>query len=234
MFRMMFAGPIVALAALVALPASAITLGFDGVPEGDTNICGPGGNPGSVVEAGFTISNCPEHDYDTPSAIHLHDAVDDVPVLFTNFVTFTGPSPFDALSVTIQSLGTELYDDDPVSGEINLAFDNVLLTGYRGGAEVASQLFSTSLTEGTIHTVAFAPGFAALDSLRIKAILPDWAQLRAIYPDAQCNDIFCSHFDLLDISLAPAVDAPIPLPAPLLLLGGGLALLGGMRARLRP
>jgi hypothetical protein len=206
------------LLAFSAAPANAALLTFDGVAIGGIG-CPPG--PGSVVESGFTISNCPGY-FIEPGEIHL----DDGGTGFSSFVDFSSDMRFDAVSVAIQNFGESYFVDDITWQSV--PYDNVLFTGYRDGVLVASQGYSSfAVAAFATEVVLFDSDFAALDLLRIAQVFPSIEE-QFLHPDAYCVDVPCGHVSLKEITLAP-----VPLPAGLPLLAGALALLGFAASRRR-
>jgi hypothetical protein len=207
-----------ASATLVALSTSAtnaVVLTFDGVPNGEIG-CPP--NPTSIVESGFTISNCPGW-FIEPGEIHLDDGGSS----FQDSVGFSSSRPFDAISVAIQGLGSSFLDLD--SDEL-VPYDNVLFEGFQDGTLVASQSYSTfSLDVLQIDAVLFGSDFALLDLLIIRQVLPG-ADDFLRFPNAECFDSPCAHVSLKEITVSP-----IPLPPGLPLLLTALAIVGHVRWR---
>lgn len=202
MFRMPLGAFVIAAAVGATSSGSAATLTFGGVPNGEAG-CGLGGNPESIVESGFTISNCPGW-FVAPGQIHLDDGGSP----FQDHVDFSTAGLFEAESVTIIGRGTAFFD---VGLNDLVPYDNVLFEGFRDGGLVASQSFSTFGLMGVPATVLFDPEFALLDLLRITQVLPgpdDFAR----FPNAECVDFPCGHVDLEQIVLNEIT--PIPLPAP--------------------
>lgn len=217
-FRPFFPLSLLAAALLLsAAPAAAAVLSFNGVPGGGDGCLA--GNPESVTEAGFTISNCPGY-WIAPGEVHL----DDGGTGFRDSVDFSAPFRFRAESVTILGLGSAFTDQETWEP---VAYENVLFEGFRDGVLVARQGHSTGILANSIHTVLFGPDFAALDLLRISQVLPGAEDL-ARYPDAYCADSPCAHVSLLEIRLSP-----VPLPAGLPLLAAALMAFGFLARRRR-
>lgn len=189
--------------------AEALTLTFDGIPEG-----GGEPQPTTIVESGVTISVGSWSDgvtwWSVPDAIHL----DDSGTSFTDEVTFETEREFRALSLRLIGMSMSSYvliDDEPIP----VPYDNVLLTGYRDGTLLATARFTTGLDSGIVD-YTFGPDFAGLDLLRITNIRPEGTFWEG-YP-IQCDDAPCGHFSVDDLTIAP-----VPLPPALPL---GVAALG--------
>ncbi len=215
MYRPVFCS--LASAMLIAFSTTATdaaTLTFDGVPQG--NLCPP--NPESIVESGFTISNCPGW-FTEPGEIHLDDGGSS----FQNSVGFSSSLSFDATSVAIQGLDWNFFDD--LSNEL-VPYDNLLFEGFQDGTLVASQSYSTfSLDLNEIATVLFGSDFSFLDSLMITQVFPSADDLLR-FPLASCMTVPCAHVSLKEITLST-----IPLPPALPLLLTAFAIVGCVRWR---
>lgn len=213
-----FAAPLFAIAvAGGAVGAQAATqLTFDAVPSGDVS-CPP--EPASFVESGYTISNCPVA-YIYPGDIHLDDG--GTPI--NSFVDISRVALFDALSIEVRGYGTEVYEPG-VPGPYD--YDNVVVTGFRSGSEVANQSFSTTtLASGSITSFLLSSEFSGLDSLRVRQVFPS----PALYPWAVCEDFPCAHIDLVS---AVVQDFEVPLPGALPLLAGGIGVLAAFAGMAR-
>lgn len=190
--------------------SAAVVLEFNDVPDFGGGCTAP--EP-FVIESGFTIGNCPQFNT-RPGTIHL----DDFGTAYNAAVQFSGPRPFDAISVEIDRLGwefTEFVDPD----RIDRPYDNLVFRGFRDGSEVVNQTASTFESGGTF---LFDATFSALDLLEIEQVLPGSAVL-AQFPNAEC-DAPCAHVDLERVTLAP-----VPLPATFLPLALGITALAGFR-----
>ena len=203
------------LMATSSVAAASVVLEFDDVPDfgGGCTATEP-----FVVEGEITIGNCPQS-FTRSGTIHL----DDSGSAYNSLVQFSGPRPFDAVSIEIIRLGWEFKEDTGV-GRIERPYDNLAFRGFRDGVQVADQVASTFESGGTFQ---FDAGFSALDLLEIEQVLPNAVE-QAQYPDATC-DAPCAHVDLERVTLAP-----VPLPATIFPLVLGIAGLAVIRRRRSP
>lgn len=201
----------VTLLALSAPAAHATLLTFDSVPAGGA---GCWSSPDSVVESGFTISNCPGY-FIEPGEIHLNDGGSG----FSSFVDFSYDTAFDAVSIMIENLGISWFID--YNAGVSIPYDNVVFSGYRDGVLVASQSYS-SFALGILGTatVLFDSDFLGLDMLRVAQVLPSAAE-RQQHPGAFCFEPPCGQVSLMEGTLMP-----VPVPAALPLFAGAFGVLG--------
>lgn len=208
-------GTAIALAALLPLAAAANTVTFDSLPDYGT-VLGSGGNGSPFVEDGITVNatNGVLAQYFTAGTAHLDDSGTGI----TSGLIFTMASPFAAASFTLISLGYDFFDvPDPLT-------DNILVTGFSGGAAVASAGFTLSDVFGEVQSFSLGAAFTALDALLVEIVFPQ--------NSAMCGAP-CGHFDLDEVVLNPT-PAAVPLPPAMALMGAaGLALAGLSRRRRR-
>ncbi|MFV0474418.1 MAG: VPLPA-CTERM sorting domain-containing protein [Pikeienuella sp.] len=144
------------------------------------------------------------------------------------------------------SIFARFYERNPSRFEA-VESDVITITGYRDGAEVASQSLRSQASAGASNTVfggvglALGAGFSAIDRLVID-IDPGYSNTR-IYPlrdgyfhgcagsaigyvSMVCN---FAQLDNLEIDSDVGAPSPVPLPASAWLLGGALGGLGGWR-----
>lgn len=208
------AGAIMALVAL-ALPQTALanTMTFDSLEDG----AGPGTLQPYIEDGISATASGGTLGYMVPGSLHL----DDSGTPFANRVSFTMAGLFDFISLDLLGLGSSYEIDGILS-----AYDNVLFEGFRGGLQVATLLFST----GTINPETFVitnaslgGGFVGLDEFRITNLQPT-----LIDDTHQCRDQPCGHVSVDNLTLSP-----VPVPAALPMLLGGIGLLGviGLRRR---
>ena len=195
--------------ALLATHANATTITFDALPDEGTALSDPNG--GTVYkENGITVNALSGVAawWTNPGYAHL----DDAGTGFTSALEFNeGGGTFDALGFSLLSLG--YLDLDPFLPPVT---DNILVSGFSGAALVASTTFTLTDILFATQDLALDSSFQGLTSLVIELA----------YPSGQwCAP--CGHFDLDSVTLANV--APVPLPAPALLMGAGIAALGGIR-----
>lgn len=157
-----------------------------------------------------------------PGAAHL----DDSGTSFASTIAFTMASPFDFVSLDLMGFGTSY-----TNGTDNIAYDNVLFEGYRGGTLVAQKTFSTGITSGTfdITSADLGAGFVDLEEFRIASVQPS-----SLKPDFSCGAP-CGHFSVDNLTLSTTPLRPVPLPAalPMLLIGIGTLMAAGVGLRAR-
>ncbi|WP_234867517.1 PEP-CTERM sorting domain-containing protein [Allitabrizicola rongguiensis] len=202
---------------LLASPGQAATMTFSELEFLSTSYF----EDGIVATAGLGQFNG-EGDYDDEGTAHLDDGGTPNPA----FVTFTMGGPFTAKSFDLIPLGFAFYDCEPGDDDDcePTSFANVKVTGFNGGAEVASLIFDMSTSFGEI---LFSDAFTNLTSLVIGF---------ADHPDfGYCDGAPCSHFRIDNVVLdgPPATPAEVPLPAALPLLAAGLGVIAvaGRRRR---
>jgi len=144
--------------------------------------------------------------------VHLADYA----TAFATSISISKPGRFDAIQFDIRGFTNYCsFANGPCQGVE--AFDNVLVTGVRDNAVVASDLFFSGIVEAT-HSLSAL--FSNLDSLLISILIPGDIQ--------NSNCAFtptCSSFDLDNLVLDSVDVSAVPLPAGLPLYGAGLALL---------
>lgn len=203
------------LAISAGVSASAATLNFNDIPDGEHG-------PAAAIwhEAGAMVAADPMSDgivwYSLPGAIHI----DDSGTSLTQRVDVTTGGVFSAVRMAVVGYELASYVQD---GEdtVPTAYQNIAAAGFRDGLSVASAQFSTGLSGG-VFSFSFGSDFRNIDLLRIAAIGP-WRQMLGDLP-IECSDAPCGHFDLDSLTLAP-----VPLPGGFLLAFGGVAALAGVR-----
>lgn len=203
----------VLLALLTATPVAATTITFDALPDEGTAISDPNG--GTIYqEAGFTVTALygAAAYFTNPGYAHI----DDSGTGFTSALDFTLTSggTFDATGFSLLSLGYDYFDPAMPFA------DNISVMGYGAGGLMASALFTLSEIAGTVQDIQLGSAFAGLTSFTIELLYADPAG----YGCAPCG-----HFDLDSVTFANV--APVPLPIPAALLGGGLVVLAGIGRR---
>lgn len=200
---------------LIGGPAAANTVTFDSLPSEAAQL-------GIYVEGGVTVtpvSGGVVGTHTTSGAAHL----DDAGTGFTSGLMFTMGELFDAGSFTVISAGYSFFDSP---GEM---WNNILVTGMRGGSVVASVGFMMTEIVGASQTFSLGEAFWELDALLIEIL----------YPPTGTTCAPCSHLDLdtvvlegWGIPIDPVTPAPVPLPPSVAMMGlAGLALVGIRRRR---
>ena len=207
----------IATSLLLAAPGQAATMTFDDLEFLSTSHF----EDGIVAKAGMGQFNG-SGDYDDEGTAHLDDGGTPNPA----FVTFTMGGLFTAMSFDLIPLGFAFYDCEPEDGVkcSPTSFPNVKVSGFNGGAAVASMIFDMSTTFGPI---LFSDDLKNLTSLVI-----GFADIPA---EGYCDGAPCSHFRIDNVVLdgPPATPAEVPLPAALPLLAVGLGALAAMGRRRR-
>jgi hypothetical protein len=220
-------GLALAVAAATASGVHAAVLTFD-----EATI--PAGYPiAQFTEQGYTITGNYGHlgSFGVPSTLHL----DDGGTGNAGRVAISGPGPFDVASVVVKPAGTELilaFDlPDGSTGYESVAYDEVGIKGFRGGAEVASATFSAFDS----MLITLDSTFRNLDLLSIFVIYPNIAaiesQITKPHTSLFCADSPCGHFDLDEVTVNAVGVTPVPLPPTLALLALPLVLLRRLRGR---
>ncbi len=192
--------------ALTIGAAEAATISFDDLEYIDDD--------GVYVENGVTVTAIGGDLGGGPGVAHVDDAY-----FFAPSLSFTMAQPFDAVSLTLTSLG---YDFLRTPERLR---DNIFITGFSGGSVVAEASYALSDVYLMVQNIVLGDAFLGLDSLLV--------ELRYVYGWEVCDSSPCAHFELNEVTLASVTPAAVPLPASA--AGLGAALLGlfglGWRAR---
>lgn len=201
----------VAFASVVALPASAAVLSFDGIDDTCTFDC-------SFAEDGFTVTGA-GGDFGGAGSNALHVDLAAGPYASEYRIARTGGGQFSSSELSIFDItyvGDEAWD---------FADDEVRITGFLDGAVVAEQDATNRQSNGT---VLLSSGFGRIDGLSVAGLL----SAEAIdYFDQFGFDI---HFEVDDIvvnALDDAMPAAVPVPPAMAGALGALLLLVGLRRR---
>jgi hypothetical protein len=211
-------------ATVVFCPAAAlpVTLTFDALPrliDGDYEEKGV-----RVTGNGFLGY------WSVPGRMHIDDSGSGI----AHTVVFRASAPFNFVSLDVLGLGSQYFryfpgdddDDESIPYEENLAYDNVLLEGFRDGMVVGSELFSTGTNLSQL-TIAGLEEFKHLTSLQVSALWPPFTGTKdgVLY---YCNDAPCGHFNIDNVRLDVV---PLPPALPLLIGAAGLLLIAGCYGR---
>lgn len=207
----------VALCTLTAVPAvRANTVTFTEIPQEAYGVVWV--EDGITVDPGGGFGGLGYHQL--PHTLHL----DDSGTGFASFASFTMGSRFNARSFDIIPAGPTAYCTDLDWTVCGAPYDNVQVSGFRGGIEVAGDKFFMGADPSTFY---FSDLFRHLDSLVIAALYPN---LRVIGGD--CHDSPCAHFNIDNVTLNPV---PVPAALPLFLSTlFGLGWFGWRRKQLVP
>ncbi len=173
----------------MASSASALTMTFD---EGLGIMADTNGNfiddlysEDGIDMTGFTSGEFGEGDgrahLDNPSDGH-----------FTKALSFSTGDRFDLVSFELFPLNGDCFGCS--------AYDNVIVTGYRGGLTIAQSIFAM----GAAPSLFFGSLFLDLDELIISTV-------NGPSPE---HDFTNTHFEIDNVSLSPT-PSPVPLPSAL-------------------
>lgn len=194
--------------ACTALPAAADTVTFDNLPDEFGAAYDANGN--SIYrENGVRVSSGSGAVayFDLPGAAHLTD----FGTGFASDLMFTAWRPFDAARFSVVSGGYFF------SEEVRRLQANILVTGYAGGAVVASAEFVLSRIVGALQTFRLGKAFNGLDRLVIALVNP--------YDFELCQNAPCMQMNVDSVHLEMA---PVPLPSSGAIFAAGVGLLAGL------